>query len=375
MPTRRPITLACVLIGIAVMAWLLLPASAPFLCGLMVAYALHPICKRLEQLGLSSGATASIVIGGAFAAAILAAVLLVPFLFQQATALLIALPSLQHQAVARLQPYWTLLKPYLDQQTLSGVEDAAKSSVGTVANTIEAVLRGVLASGSAVVDLVTFVIFVPVVAYYCLRDWESMVSSLDRHLPLRLAPFVREQAALINATLSAWLRGQSVSCLILASFYAVGLTLCGLRYGLLIGLFTGLCAMVPFLGYGLGLTAGILSALFTFPDWHGWAATAVVFVIGNILEGYVLTPRLVGRSVGLNEVWVMFALVAFGHILGFVGVVFAVPAAAVVGVLTRTASQHYLRSRWFSEWSGPWEERSQPHGGIRPELDKPATPS
>jgi predicted PurR-regulated permease PerM len=143
------------------------------------------------------------------------------------------------------------------------------------------------------------------------------------------------------------LRGQTLSCLILAAWYATGLTIVGLQFGLLIGLFTGLCAFIPFVGFLFGLTFALLACVFSYDSWHGWALVGGVFVVGNLLEGYILTPKLVGKSVGLNEVWVMLALLAAGHLFGFVGVMFAVPGAAVVGVLARAALHAYRGSRHY----------------------------
>jgi predicted PurR-regulated permease PerM len=192
------------------------------------------------------------------------------------------------------------------------------------------------------------VIVTPLVGYYLLRDYDPMVDWLADILPRNAAPAVLEQTRLISDKLSAWLRGQTLSCLILAAWYATGLTVVGLQFGLLIGLFTGLCAFIPFVGFLFGLMFGLLAAIFSFTTWHGWAGVGVVFVIGNLLEGYVLTPKLVGKSVGLNEVWVMLALLAAGHLFGFVGVMFAVPGAAVVGVLVRTALHAYRDSGHYT---------------------------
>jgi predicted PurR-regulated permease PerM len=336
-----------VTVGAALVLWAIGPVLSPFLAGMFLAYMLHPICRRLAGIGISNGNAAALVVGGFFVAALTALGGTIPFLWAQAQNLVVAIPQIRARVEAIAGPWWARLQPLLPADILEKLQDAATASVGSVASAAVSVLKNAVASGFAVVDVASFVIVTPLVGYYLLRDYDPMVNWMEGILPRAAAPAVLEQARLISEKLSAWLRGQTLSCLILAAWYATGLTIVGLQFGLLIGLFTGLCAFIPFVGFLFGLTFALLAAIFSYQSWVGWALVGGVFAVGNLLEGYILTPKLVGKSVGLNEVWVMLALLAAGHLFGFVGVMFAVPGAAVIGVLARTALHAYRDSRHY----------------------------
>ena len=189
------------------------------------------------------------------------------------------------------------------------------------------------------------IVIAPVVAAYMLIDWDRMIDRIDDWLPRRHRPVLRRLASEMNDAVSGFVRGQVAVSVTMGLFYGLGLALVGLRFGLLIGLMAGVLGVIPYLGFGSGLIAGLIVALVQFwPDWHGIALVLAVFAVGQGLEGWILTPNWVGRSVGLHPVWLLFSLFAFGSLFGFVGMLVAVPAAASIGVLARYALEQYLAS-------------------------------
>jgi predicted PurR-regulated permease PerM len=198
------------------------------------------------------------------------------------------------------------------------------------------------------------VVITPVVAFYLLCDWDRLIATIDGWVPLAQRETVRSLAREIDASISAYMRGQTGVCLLLGSYYAVGLTLSGLSFGLLIGIISGLISFIPYVGSmtGLVLSLGVAVAQF-FPDWTRILIVLGVFLFGQFLEGNVLAPKLVGKSVGLHPVWLMFALLAFGYLFGFVGLLLAVPLAAAIGVLVRFALRRYLASPLYTGGGAP----------------------
>ena len=321
--------------------WAVAPVLAPFVWGVAVAYLLRPACTLLERFGFRRWGAAATLIGGFFVAAVGAFALFVPFLWSQALALAVALPSAAVRVAAILRERWESLQAHFDPETVAKAQAASATYLENLGDAAGAVLRGVLSSGFAIADLAMFAVLTPLVGYYLLVEWDRIVAWVDDLVPVRWGPSVRDHVRQIDGVVSAWVRWQSVVCLILAAYYAVALGLTGLRFGVLIGLVTGLLAFVPFVGFMVGLVACVAAAALTFHDWHGWAAVGAVLLVGNILDGWILIPKLLGRKMGLHDVWVLLALLVGGHLLGLVGVALAVPGAAVAGVLLRSLLARY----------------------------------
>ncbi len=214
---------------------------------------------------------------------------------------------------------------------------------------ITAFLASLWSGGSALVSLFSLIVVTPVVAFYLLYDWHRMIRTVDAWVPLQQRETVRGLAREIDAAIAGFVRGQSAVCLILGSFYAVALTLAGLNFGLLIGLISGLITFIPYVGSmtGLILSLGVAVAQF-WPEYTSILLVLGIFLFGQFIEGNVLAPKLVGESVGLHPVWLIFALLAFGYMFGFVGLLVAVPLAATIGVLTRFALKRYLQSSIYT---------------------------
>lgn len=325
----------------------------PFLGGIMIAYLLRPLADRLVRTGMSRGVAAALTVGG-FSLSIATAVsLLVPFVWSQSQDFIISLPGLGARASQMLHSEWNSLSQHLDPSTVAQAEAATTSFVMSSFDTIGTVLRTTVTRSFAIMDVATFAVIAPLVGFYVLSEWDAIVRWINANLPRSVAPAIRAGMAEIDRTLSAWIRFEGLVCMVLAVYYATTLTVAGVHNGLLIGMLTGMCAFVPYVGFLCGLIATCLVGLFSFTDWHGWMAVATVFGIGQILDGYILTPRLVGRRIGLHDVWVVFALMAGSHLMGFIGVVIAVPSAAVIGVLVRAGMARYRASRFFQDIVAP----------------------
>lgn len=328
--------------------YLLSDILLPFVAGIILAYLLDPLADWLERHRFPRWVAAGLITLMAAAGVIMTFLLLVPLLQGQLVDLAHRLPGyaeiLRDRAIALLA---------LVQSELSPEEMAAlKGKIGGIAGPNALAWFGGLVGklwggGVALVNLLSLLVITPIVQFYLLRDWDQIVAAVDGWLPRPQAPVIREQVTEIDAVLSAFLRGQFSVCLLLGVFYAVGLTIIGLDFGLIIGFVTGLISFVPYFGMLMGFAVGLGVAVVQFGSWEPMAMVAGVFVVGQFLEGNFITPKLVGDRVGLHPVWIIFALLASGTLFGFTGILLAVPAAAVIGVLGRFAIQSYRDSKAF----------------------------
>jgi predicted PurR-regulated permease PerM len=310
-----------------------------------IAYFLDPFASRLTRAGIGRGAAALLLIVTLLAGGLLFALLLYPLIIAQIGILIGRLPvyvsdiqAFAAEVIARLQE--RLGPEFVDEK----LRDLVGGQAGAMLSFLATALSRVIGGGFALFNVLTLVVVTPVVAFYLLRDWPRVVARIDSWLPRRYAGVLRAQAREVDRILSAWLRGQMMCCIILALFYTCGLTLVGLDLGLIVGLAAGLLSFIPYVGTITGGVSSIGLALAQFPTWTGVFMVITVFVLGQILEGYVIYPRFLGDRVELHAVWVIFALFAGGAAFGFVGVLLAVPVAAAIGVLCRFWLRRYLTS-------------------------------
>jgi predicted PurR-regulated permease PerM len=341
--------LAAFLIALYFLGGILLP----FVAGMAIAYFLDPVCDRLETLGCSRSWAVSIVGIG--------------FVLIVAAVLLLVLPMLQHQVVDlanRLPGYATKLSQHVLPQlqalagrfgiaNLSDLGSNAAGQAGSLVGWLGSALLRIFSSGVALANLLSLLFITPVVAFYLLRDWDRLLAHVDGLLPRAHASVIRTQLGEIDRSLAGFARGQATVCLLLALYYAVGLSLVGLDFGLAVGLGIGLFSFVPYVGSIAGFITAFGIALAQFDSWLSIGLVVAVFAVGQFLEGNVLAPRLVGNRVGLHPVWVIFALLAGGALFGFVGLLLAMPAAAVAGVLIRFAVARYRESPYY-RGEPPW---------------------
>ena len=330
--------------------WLLNDILLPFVVGAVVAYFFDPVVARLQRYGLSRTLATTAVTILAALITIGATFAIVPPVFGQIEALVTKAPEYIVNAATRLQPMIEPLRSRLGLEPLSLRELQAEASqwAGQALSILGGVASRVAQRGAAVINVLALLFLTPVVTFYLLRDWPKVLSAIDNALPRDHADTVRKLARESNAAVAGYVRGQALVCLCLGTIYGAGMSFVGLQFGFVIGLIAGLISFIPFVGTLVGATMALGMALAQFPpDWISVGKVAVVFLIGHLLEGNVLSPKLVGDRVGLHPVWIMFALLAGGSLFGFVGVLVAVPIAAIVGVVVRHLLERYHASALY----------------------------
>ena len=330
----------------------------PFFAGMILAYFLDPVADRLQRWGLSRMAASVFILLAFIVLLVVGLMLVIPILANQAADFLSRLPDY----LTRLQSLITSFDPEWLGETVgvdpAALRDGVSSLLSQGAGFVTGLFSSLVSSGQTLIDIAGLFVITPVVAFYMLLDWDRMIARIDSWVPRDHLGTVRKIAADIDLAVAGFVRGQGTVCLILGIFYAIGLTVVGLNFGLLIGLFTGLIGFIPYVGSMIGLILSVGVALVQFwPEWHWIVAVAAIFFAGQFVEGNILQPNLVGKSVGLHPVWLMFALFAFGALFGFVGLLIAVPAAAAVGVLVRFAISRYLDSPMY-RGQGPGDDTS-----------------
>ncbi|HEY9539464.1 MAG TPA: AI-2E family transporter, partial [Kiloniellaceae bacterium] len=348
------IVLAVTLVGIYLLRSMLLP----FVAGMAVAYLLDPICDKLERWMSRTWATALVTLFFVLLC-VLVLLLIIPAVASQMVTLLERVPeyaaAVEREANQLLEMLRERLDPSSEEKLRSLLGDSAAKAFGWLTG----VLGGIISGGVAFFNFIALLVITPVVAFYLLRDWDSMIARADDSLPRRHQETIRQLGREVDETLAGFLRGQGTVCLTLAVFYAVGLTLAGLDFGLTVGLIAGFLSFIPYLGSMIGLLLSVGLALAQFDSWISVVIVAAVFFVGQAIEGNFLTPKLVGGRVGLHPVWVMFALLAGGALFGFVGVLLAVPVAAVIGVGVRFAFRQYRLSPYYIGY----HDEGEPPGG------------
>ena len=323
--------------------WVLGDVILPFVLGGAIAYFLDPVADRLEAIGTSRTVATVLIMLLSVLVFVLLALLVIPTLVEQAAGLIEAAPVL----LQNLQTFVTERFP-----DVGDANSTIRRSLASIAETIQSrggeILNTVLGSFSGVVNAIVLFVIVPVVAFYLLLDWDRIVAEIDALLPRDHAPTIRRLAHDIDRSMAGFIRGQGTVCLILGTYYAVALMMVGLNFGLVVGFVAGALTFIPYVGALVGGILAIGLALFQF--WGDWLWIVVVWAIfqsGQFVEGNILTPKLVGTSVGLHPVWLIFALSAFGALFGFVGLLVAVPVAAAIGVITRFGIERYKDSRLY----------------------------
>lgn len=335
-------------------------ALLPFLAGITIAYLLDPLASKLERLGLNRLGASAVILGLFVASVLLMLVLLVPVLAHQLASFVVNLPGI----AARLQDLViqeggkfvetyageTLRKLGIEAPlTPADMQSSIGSVVGQAMNYAIGLVTSLWSGSRALFGLFSLFVVTPVVAFYLLVDWRRMTAALDGWVPPQHRPSVRVIAREVDHALAGFVRGQSLVSLILGTWYAGGLTLAGLNFGFLIGITGGFLSFIPFVGsLAVLVVATAVAVVQGWPEWHLIAFTIGVVVSGQFIEGNVLSPYLVGHSIGLHPVWLMLALVVFSSLFGFTGLLIAVPMAAAFGVLARFALRQYLSSPLYT---------------------------
>jgi predicted PurR-regulated permease PerM len=349
------------ILGLAATLYLLSPVLAPFVAGTALGYLLDPVADRMQRWGVSRLGAALLLLSAFIAFVVTALVILLPILTHQLAGFLTALPGYL-QTLHGLVIEWSArfssdyFKEFLERYGLGvpslnfDVEKYFNDLASQGAALIGDFLKSLIWRGYALINVVSLIVITPVVAFYMLLDWDHMLQIIDDLVPPRHREDVRLLARDIDRALAGFVRGQSLVCLFLGVWYAVGLSAIGLNFGFLIGVIAGFLSFIPYVG---SITAFVLSIIISivqaWPHINLPIEAIAIVTTGLIMDGYVLSPRLVGASVGLHPVWIMFALLAFGALFGFTGLIVAVPVAAALGALMRFIARRYRASALYRE--------------------------
>ncbi|NKB51267.1 MAG: AI-2E family transporter [Rhizobiaceae bacterium] len=347
--TKRQIWFWCLtFLFIVVFLYVFRSILLPFVAGMALAYLLDPVADRLEAIGASRLVATFLILIVFVILFILALILVVPILSNQLSDLIQRIPdyvSRLQSLFANTESEW--LKTLIGESSVN-IHENLNTLLQQGAGWLSTLLGSLWNSGKALVDVISLFVITPIVAFYLLLDWDRMVGTVEGWLPRDHQSELTEIAGDVNAAIAGFVRGQGAVCLILGLFYAAGLTVTGVNFGLLIGMFAGLVSFIPFVGSILGMILAVGVALVQFwPDYTWIGLVFVIFALGQFVEGNILQPKLVGQSVGLHPVWLMFSLSAFGVLLGFTGLLIAVPVAAAIGVLVRYGLKKYLASPFY----------------------------
>lgn len=347
--SRRWQLLAIVAV-IVYLIYLLAPVLMPFAIAAMLAYMGDPLADRLETYGLGRTLAVTIVFVVLLLLTVGALLLLIPLISRQVDNLIQNLPRYGEWVRDTALP-WLQAKLRLDPHMFDTgrLMDAVKEHMGSIGTVLGKLSR----SGVGVIMWMTNLVLIPVVSFYLLRDWDRLVAWIDAMLPRSIEPTVAHLARESDKVLGAFVRGQLLVMLALGVFYGAGLSVVGLSVGPLIGMVAGLLSFVPYLGFIIGFCAAVIAVLVQYGDWPHLLLVCGVFVVGQLLEGYVLVPKLVGDKIGLHPVAVIFAVLAGGYLAGFLGVLLALPAASVILVLLRYLTECYRMSELYTDTGTP----------------------
>jgi predicted PurR-regulated permease PerM len=335
---------------VILLIWLFRPILLPFVIGIALAYILNPAVSFVQRFVVSRAWSAAVVLLAVLAAIIGLFVVITPLIASQVAGLVARLPGYVSDLNDLVRSIAPQLNEWLGPERAAQLEASLAQFLGSGVEFLGGITAQVAQSGLTVLNTVAVLILTPVVAFYLLLDWEGMVKGIDDLLPREHRREVRQVLDQIDRSMAGVIRGQGGVILVLCVYYATALTLTGLNFGLVIGLMTGLLSFIPFFGFLTGFVLSIGVALVQFApsgDWWFVVIVVVVYMIGQFLEGNVLYPRLVGQSININPVWLMFALFAFAFLFGFVGLLLAVPLAAITATLTRYAIRRYKDSALY----------------------------
>lgn len=357
-PARQMTYWSAAFVVLLALLFLLGDVLLPFVAGMAIAYFLDPAADKCEQWGLPRWAAATVLTVVFLLAVVVIFILLVPLLQSQIVNLVQRLPQYLEALRGHLNMLLALVQANLSPEDMEKIRGAVSGFAGDTVAWLGKLIGRVWQGGLAILNLLSLLLITPIVTFYLLRDWDKIIARIDELLPRRQAPVIREQAREIDRTLAAFARGQAMVCAGLGVYYGVALSVVGLEFGLVIGFGAGLISFVPYFGMIVGLSASMAMAFAQFSDWISIGLVAGIFILGQIVEGNFVTPKLVGDRVGLHPVWMIFALLAGGALFGFVGVLLSVPVAATIGVLTRFGVGQYLQSPLYGPPMTPFADPS-----------------
>ncbi len=321
----------------------------PFVAGIIIGYLLDPWVCKINKWGINRTLATFLVLLALVLIIVPSVILLLGVINDQITRFISVVPEYLASLTQKLEPWINDLQKNIPSLDADKIKSYLKSNMANNLKLVGKVLQSVITSGFALMNIVSLLLITPVVAFYMLRDWDGFIKKIDSLLPRKSKKSIRLQAKEIDRTLAGFIRGQLSVCILLGAFYSAGLYFVGLELGVLIGFIAGVISFIPYVGSITGFLVSLGVAFAQFDSFGPIAQVVGVFIVGQFLEGNFLTPKLVGDSVGLHPVWIMFALLAGGVLLGFLGLMIAVPLAAIIGVLIRHAIENYKHSSLYLE--------------------------
>lgn len=317
----------------------------PFICAIIIAYFLDPLADRLEKFGLGRATSASIILGVFLVFITLVFVLVLPLLYSQLLSLFAAIPNYVNIIINDIYPkiyQFTISHGFFIEPDIHNY--FTNENLSHMFGFSGAILDNLMQSGVVIFNVMSLIFITPVLVFYMLRDWDLLVKNINKYLPSHHGKEIRTIFTDIDKTLSGYVHGQFNVCIILGVFYAISLSIVGLNFGFLIGFLTGFLSFIPYVGMLLGVFSAIIIALFQwgFDSFH-IILVLTIFLVGQVFESNFLTPKLVGDRIGLHAVWVIFGLFVFGVLFGFVGILLAMPATAICGVLIKFLALQYKK--------------------------------
>ena len=342
-------TIVCALLGFGLLLWLLSPILAPFLAAAILAYVFDPLVSGLERKGVPRTLGTGIAVAVLLLVVVLMLLIVMPLFYKEIAQLVEQVPNFAELLKTRAVPWLNEKLGLAISLDSASFRQFVTDNVADTSGIARKLFSSFSVGGLALVGFMINLLLIPVVLFYVLRDWTIILGQVDTLIPRKMHRTVSGLAKEVDAVLSEFLRGQMSVILIMATFYVAGLWLVGLNFALPVGLITGLLVFVPYLGSGAGLVLGTVAAVMQFPSIDGVAMVWVVFGTGQLLEGFFVTPWLVGKRIGLHPVAVIFALLAFGQIFGFFGLLLALPASAALLVGLRHLKDHYQASAVYTK--------------------------
>jgi predicted PurR-regulated permease PerM len=344
---KRNLIWLAVAAGALLLLWLLGPVLTPFIVAAVLAYALHPAVEALAARRVPRLLAVVLVEVVAIVALLALVLLIIPVIVKEVPLLKEQVPLLIERANKSLVPWLAQFGIHVSLDSASIKAFLLKALDANFEDWMGTVLSSARIGGSMLLALIGNALLMPLVLFYLLLDWPNLVVRAQALIPPRQRAAVLGFLDECDSVLGQYLRGQVLVMVVLAVYFSVALALAGFDLALPVGVFTGLAFFIPYLGFGLGLVLALLAGALQFGGWYGVIAVAVIYGVGQVTESLVLTPRLVGERIGLNPLAVIFALLAFGHLFGFVGVLIALPVSAVLLVALRRAQSAYLSSRLY----------------------------
>lgn len=329
--------------------WLLRPVLLPFAAGVVIAYFLDPVVEIMARRRWPRWLSTFTVLAAFVVTIVLVLSLIAPVLRDQAAALMNAIPGYVTKFHSHVMPLIESWVSRFSPDIVAQLHESAAEYAGDFARMLGNGLKSIISGGIAFIDVVALAILTPIVAYYILRDWPLLTKVIDNNIPRRYYKIIRQEMAAIDSALSGFIRGQALMCIALGAYYTIGLTLTGVQYGLSIGVLSGVLSFIPYVGTAFAWVCSLALAAVQFDSMQPIVIVLIMLYVGHLLEAYVLAPRLIGHRVGLHPVWIFFSLLSGAKLLGFLGLLIAVPTAAVIGVLIRFGARQYRSSHLYKD--------------------------